>query len=89
MKNARTEQIILFGSRAYGTPADDSDIDLFVVANIPGLAAERIRTVRRAIEENVSVDVVVRTPEEVERSLQGRDWFVKEVFQKGKILYAR
>ncbi len=83
------ERIILFGSYAYGKPTRDSDIDLFVVANIPGLGAERIRVVLRAIEDNVPVDVVVRTPEEVERSLQGRDWFVKEVFQKGKVLYAR
>jgi hypothetical protein len=45
--------------------------------------------VRRAIHEQVSVDVVVRTPEEVAKSLSGRDWFVQEVFQKGKILYAR
>ncbi len=83
------QQIILFGSHAYGKPTEDSDIDLFVVANIPGLASERIRTVRRAIKENVPVDVVVRMPEEVERALRGRDWFVKEVFEKGKVLYAR
>ena len=82
------QQIILFGSHACGKPTEDSDIDLFVVANIPGLASERIRTVRRAIKENVPVDVVVRAPEEVERALRGRDWFVKEVFEKGKVLYA-
>lgn len=83
------EQIILFGSHAYGKPTKDSDLDLFVVANIPGLASERIRTVRRAIEGDIPVDVVVRSPEEVERALRGRDWFVQEVFQKGKVLYAR
>jgi len=89
VRKCSPEKIILFGSHAYGKPAEDSDVDLFVVANLPGLGAERIRVVLRAIEENVAVDVVVRTPEEVERSLQGRDWFVQEIFQKGKVLYAR
>lgn len=83
------EKVILFGSYAYGKPNSDSDIDLFVVANIPGLPAERIRFVRRAINEQASVDVVVKTPKEVAKSLRGRDWFVKEVFEKGKVLYAR
>ena len=89
VKQCSPEKIILFGSHAYGKPNKDSDIDLFVVATIPGLPAERIRYVRRAIHEQASVDVIVRTPEEVANSLSGRDWFVQEVFQKGKILYAR
>lgn len=89
VKKCSPEKVILFGSYAYGNPTEDSDVDLFVVANIPGLGAERIRFVLRAIEENIPVDVVVRTPEEVERALQGRDWFVQEIFQKGKVLYAR
>jgi len=83
------ERIILFGSYAYGKPTEDSDIDLFVVASMAEVGAERIRIVRRAIEENVRVDVVVRTPEEVERALLGRDWFVQEIIKKGKVLYAR
>jgi predicted nucleotidyltransferase len=82
------EKVIFFGSHAYGKPTNDSDIDLFVVANIRGIASERIRTVRRAVPDQVAVEIVVRTPEEVERSLKGRDWFVKEVFQEGKVLYA-
>lgn len=28
-------QVILFGSYAYGTPTDDSDVDLLVVMDIP------------------------------------------------------
>ena len=83
------EKVILFGSHAYGTPTDDSDVDLFVVANMAEVGAERIRTVRRAIEENVPIDVVVRTPEEVERALRGRDWFVQEIVKKGKVMNAR
>jgi len=83
------EKIILFGSHAYGKPNRDSDIDLFIVADIPGLPAERVRHVRRAIKEQASVDIVVRSPKDIEASLKGRDWFVQEVFEKGRVLYAR
>ena len=83
------EKVILFGSHAYGKPNKDSDIDLFIVADIPGLPAERVRLVRRAIKEQASVDIVVRSPKDIETSLNGRDWFVQEVFEKGKVLYAR
>jgi len=83
------EKIILFGSHAYGKPNRDSDIDLFIVADIPGLPAERVRQVRRAIKEQASVDIVVRSPKDIEASLKGRDWFVQEVFEKGRVLYAR
>jgi predicted nucleotidyltransferase len=89
VRKCSPEKIILFGSHAYGTPTDDSDVDLFIVANMVEVGAERIRVVLRAIEGNVPVDVVVRTPVEVERSLKGRDWFVQEIVQKGKVLYAR
>ncbi|MCX6138919.1 MAG: nucleotidyltransferase domain-containing protein [Ignavibacteriales bacterium] len=83
------EKVILFGSHAYGTPTKDSDIDLFIVADIPGLPAERVRLVRRAIKEQASVDIVVRSPKDIETSLKGRDWFVQEVFEKGRVLYER
>ena len=89
MAQCSPEKIILFGSHAYGKPSRDSDTDLFTVADIPGLPAERVRQVRRAIKEQASVDIVVRSKKEIEASLKGRDWFVQEVFEKGRVLYAR
>jgi len=89
VRKCSPEKVILFGSHAYGKPTEDSDVDLFVVANMTEVGAERIRVIRRAIEDNIHVDVVVRTPEEVERALKGRDWFVQEIVWKGKVLYAR
>ena len=34
----RTEKIILFGSYAWGTPGEGSDIDLFILSNEPEAA---------------------------------------------------
>jgi predicted nucleotidyltransferase len=83
------ETIILFGSHACGKPNRDGDMDLFIVADIPGLPAERVRQVRRTIKEQASVDIVVRSPKDIEASFKGRDWFVQEVFERGRVLYAR
>ena len=84
-----SQEKFLFGSYAYGNPNKNSDIDLFIIAEIPGLQAERMRIVRRAIKEQGPIDVIVRTPKEVQRSLAGRDWFVQEIMQRGKLIYAR
>ena len=33
LKPLKPDKIILFGSYAYGTPNEDSDIDLFIIKN--------------------------------------------------------
>lgn len=70
--------VILFGSYGRGKPRADSDLDIFVVADLKGTSSKKIRFVNRAITATgFGIDVVVRSPEEVERALKGRDWFVQ------------
>ncbi len=84
------ETIILFGSHAYGNPTSDSDIDLLVVAatdeNHFNVAA---RIYGALSPRRVGVDIVVRTPEQIQRTLAGFDPFMREVWKKGKRLYER
>lgn len=61
------EQIILFGSYAYGQPHQDSDVDLFVVMESNQRQVERDVAVSMLIlPRPFPIDVIVRTPEEVE-----------------------
>jgi len=63
------EQIILFGSYAWGEPNEDSDIDLFVIVpdNDEG-RIERIHRAHRCVSGlGMPVDVLVRTRSRVER----------------------
>jgi predicted nucleotidyltransferase len=84
----RPEKIILFGSYAYGTPHEESDVDLMVIMKTRNVLDEAVR-IGLAFERPFSFDLHVRTPRQIERGLKkdDRDWFLYEVMTKGKILY--
>jgi predicted nucleotidyltransferase len=82
------DKIILFGSYAYGTPHEESDVDLLVVMPTRNAIAESVR-ISVAFDWPFSLDLIVRTPKQIERGLRedDRDWFLSEVIEKGKVLY--
>jgi uncharacterized protein len=81
------ERIVLFGSYAYGTPNDDSDIDILVVLPFKGKAMRKALEIIRKINPQIPVDLLVRTPEQVENRINNNDWLMREVFEKGRMLY--
>jgi predicted nucleotidyltransferase len=84
----KPERIILFGSYAYGRPREDSDVDLLVVLSHEGLAARKASEIRLALPSNVPVDVIVRSPEKLRERLQMNDFFMRDIMEKGLVLYA-
>jgi hypothetical protein len=40
-----------------------------------------------AFERLFSFDLIVRTPKQMERGLKDDDWFLREIVEKGKVLY--
>lgn len=80
-------KIILFGSHAYGIPAGDSDVDLLVVMETDQRTIEQAVAIRQAVDFPFPVDLLVRTPEQIEERLRLGDFFVKEVLSRGKVLY--
>ena len=61
-ETVKAEAIYLFGSRAYGTPADDSDYDLCVIIPENSMRpADAIKAIRRALfsAQSVPLDVIV------------------------------
>jgi predicted nucleotidyltransferase len=82
------QKIFLFGSYAYGTPHEESDVDLLVVMPTRNAMAESVR-ISLAFERPFSLDLIVRTPGQIERGLRPDDcdWFLREVIEKGKVLY--
>ena len=81
-------KIILFGSYACGQPHRESDVDLLVVIPAANEINQAIR-LTPASEPPFSLDLIVRTPENLRRALEEEDWFLSEVVSKGKVLYEK
>lgn len=86
-KALHPEKVILFGSWAWGTPGLDSDVDLFIVKKKEGEFLEEHRRVRRIINGEIAADVLIYTPEEVERRRALGDFFIKGIIERGTYLY--
>ena len=81
-------QVILFGSYAYGTPTEDSDVDLLVVMDIPeSEMRHQAVEIRQRIPYRFPMDLLVRSPEEIAYRVSYNDWFLREITEKGEVLY--
>lgn len=81
-------KVILFGSYVYGTPHIYSDVDLLVIMDSDERPAKRSISVYEAAKVDfLPMDMMVRTPEEIEARLAIGDFFIKEILEKGKVLY--
>jgi predicted nucleotidyltransferase len=83
------EQIFLFGSRAWGEPDDDSDLDLLVVvpesAETPVRRAQRAHRCLKGIE--VAKDILVKTRSEFERFRNVPASLEAEILKRGRLIY--
>ena len=86
---AQPERIILFGSAARGEMGPDSDVDLLVVKS--GVHRRRLA---QAIYVNLigagqAADIVVVTPEDIDRYRDSSALVIKSALQEGRVVYAR
>ena len=81
-------QVILFGSHAYGTPTEDSDVDLLVVMDIPKSEfLNKAIEIRQRISYSFGMDLLVRSPKEIAYRVSYNDWFLREITEKGELLH--
>ncbi|MBM4143406.1 MAG: nucleotidyltransferase domain-containing protein [Lentisphaerae bacterium] len=83
------DRVVLFGSYAEGNPAKDSDVDLLVVMPHEGRDVEQAFEIRRTIPRRFPLDLVVRTPDGLQRRLRQNDTFLTSIWRTGKTLYER
>ena len=90
--------ILLFGSYAYGTPNEESDIDILVVTNdefIPQNFEEKhkiylqVSSKIRHIRMQIAVDLIVHTLPMYQKFIKQDSSFSHEITTQGKILYER
>jgi predicted nucleotidyltransferase len=85
------EQVILFGSYAWGTPHKGSDIDLYVI--VPESSERPLQRARRARacvgNVRVALDILVRTRAEADKYRHLYASLECQIFEKGRVLYER
>ena len=86
----KPERIYLFGSYAHGNPTPDSDVDLLVIMDTDAPNNDRSWEVSRLLlPRSFPVDILVRTPQEMELALKKGDFFIQEILSNGTLLYDR
>jgi predicted nucleotidyltransferase len=84
----RPDRIILFGSYAYGTPHEDSDVDLLVIMPARNQHDQAVR-IRWRLAAPFPVDLIVRTPQQMAWRLKEGESFTTEIVSRGKVLYEK
>ena len=72
------DKIMLFGSYAYGRPHNESDVDLLVIMPAYDVVSQAIR-ICNEFDRLFSLDLIVRTPPQIERALRENNWFLSRV----------
>jgi predicted nucleotidyltransferase len=93
-KEYTPDKIILFGSYGYGTPTEESDIDLLIIRETDKPFHKRWAEVCHIISEirkgkGIAFSPFVVTPQELQERLEIGDQFFEEIINKGEVLYAR
>jgi predicted nucleotidyltransferase len=84
------EKIVLFGSYARGDFGPDSDLDLLVILDgVDSPRAESVRLRRSLRGLLVPVDILVATPEQVERHRNTIGLIYCSALAEGEIIYER
>lgn len=82
------DKIILFGSYAYGTPHEGSDVDLLVVMPAPDPHSKAVRILWR-LAAPFPIDLIVRTPKQMKWRLEEGESFTTTIVSRGKVLYEK
>jgi uncharacterized protein len=94
LKKASPEKIILFGSYAYGTPNEDSDIDILIIKDIEASKVRyfrinmKIKLWNLVKKWNIPIDIIVDNQQRINQRIQDGDLYYKEILTKGSVLYA-
>ena len=85
-------KVFLFGSHAYGTPGEESDVDLLVVIDKEGIPKNYqeksenylgISRLLRDINKKISIDILVMTKTQWFEFINKKSGFSREILSRG------
>ena len=77
----------MFGSYAYGTPNEDSDVDLLAVMPLPNKGRGRGSDIRQFLDVTFPMDLLIYDPDHLRQRIEMEDFFVREITEKGRVIY--
>jgi len=98
LQRIKPDKVILFGSYAYGTASEDSDLDILFVTGdetIPTSYSEKsqlylyVSKTISDIKEKFPVDLIVHTRGMHNKFIEMNSLFAREILNNGKILYEK
>ena len=89
VKKYKPEKIILFGSYATGDPTPDSDVDLLIIIETEQQTWDVGVDISLMLKHSFPMDIIVKTPQEIQKRLNYGDYFIKDIIETGKIIYER
>ncbi len=81
------DRVILFGSHARGDANEDSDVDLLVILSFRGRSVDQTVRIHLELRPSFPVDLIVRTPQAIQRRLRMGDYFIRTILNEGRVLY--
>jgi predicted nucleotidyltransferase len=84
----KPEKIILFGSAAREEMGPDSDLDFLVIKSCKNRRKTARKIRRRLIGIGIPKDIIVATPEDIERYKDTIGLIYRPALKEGKVLYA-
>jgi predicted nucleotidyltransferase len=97
LKSLNPDKIILFGSYAYGTPTEDSDIDLFLLKDdleISGIRSYKLELQKKLLDIQkkylLGIDIFVDSTQRMHQRIETmKDQFYEDVLTRGQIIYGK
>ena len=85
------EKVFLFGSYARGDATDNSDIDLLIVMNVPKSSKRKWKQqlYYHLAGIGISKDIIVVTPDEIEKYKDIAGTVLFPALREGKLLYEK
>lgn len=88
VETVQPEKIILFGSAVRGEMGPDSDLDLLVIKSCKNRRATARAIRRKLIGIGIAKDVMVATPQDIERYKDSIGLIYHLALIEGKVIYA-
>lgn len=89
VRAAKPEKIVLFGSGARGTMGPNSDLDLLVIKGGKFNHDRVTREIYHHLSGEAPVDVILVTPEDVERYRDTHCLVISPALREGRVVYGK